>query len=173
MASAGRIAEAALLPDLAERTRRLAEARAESRALLEGETDEIARMATIAAVLYEKLPYASFVGFYRVTEPELLVVGPFQGPAACLRIPFQRGVCGAAAREGRAQLVPDVHAFPGHIACDASSRSELVLPCWNESGALIGVLDLDSHAPDAFTALDQSELEGLLTDSFGRSQSAR
>lgn len=138
----------------------------ELRALLEGETDLIARMATTASVLFRRVPRVSFVGFYRVTEPGLLLVGPFQGPPACLRITFDRGVCGAAARERRAQLVPDVHAFPGHIACDALSRSELVVPIIDGAGELLGVLDLDSHEPAAFDALDQERIEALVRELF-------
>ncbi|MFN8547898.1 MAG: GAF domain-containing protein [Candidatus Eisenbacteria bacterium] len=138
----------------------------ELRALLEGENDRIARMATIVSVLFRVVPGVSFVGFYRLTEPNLLVVGPYQGPPACLRITFDRGVCGAAARERRAQLVPDVHAFPGHIACDAAARSELVVPILDRAGALLGVLDLDSHEPAAFDELDQAWLEGMMRELF-------
>lgn len=138
----------------------------ELRALLEGENDRIARMATIASVLFRVVPRTSFVGFYRVTEPGLLVVGPFQGPPACLRISFDRGVCGAAARERRAQLVPDVHAFHGHIACDAEARSELVVPIFDRAEELLGVLDLDSHELAAFDELDQEWLEGMMRELF-------
>ena len=139
----------------------------EAEAVLLGEPDPIARMATLASILKEHLSQASFVGFYRVTAPGILTVGPYQGPLACLRIPFDRGVCGAAARERRPQLVPDVHQFPGHIACDASARSELVVPFFSREGDVIGVVDLDSHAPGAFTPDDQRALEGLLPRFFG------
>lgn len=136
-------------------------------ALLEGESDPIARMASAAAVLYRALsPRASFVGFYRVVEPGLLVIGPYQGPVACLRIPFDRGVCGAAARQREPILVPDVHAFPGHIACDAGARSELVVPVFDPSGNLLAVLDLDSHEPAAFDSEDQTEVVRLMAEVF-------
>lgn len=134
------------------------EAASELAALLEGIRDPICAMATCASVLQGRLPRASWVGFYRVVAPELLRVGPYQGPIGCLEIPFSRGVCGAAARERRAQLVPDVHAFPGHIACDDAARSEVVLPVFDPAGDLIAVLDLDSHEPAAF---DEIDLEGL------------
>lgn len=152
-----------------ETSRRLAydECFDELRALLEGEDDLIARMATVTSVLFRRVPRVSFVGFYRVTQPELLIVGPYQGPPACLRIRFDRGVCGAAARERRSQLVPHVHAFPGHIACDALSRSELVVPVIDAENRLLGVLDLDSHEPAAFDALDQERLEDLVRELFG------
>ena len=96
-----------------------------------------------------------WTGFYRVVAPELLKIGPYQGGHGCLVIPFSRGVCGACARSGQVQNVPDVDAFPGHIACASSTRSELVLPVWNGAGRLLGVLDLDSDTPAAFTAADE------------------
>lgn len=145
-----------------------AKCRAEARAVLEDEHDPIACMASLASMLFRAVPRVSFVGFYRVVERELLVVGPYQGPLACLRIPFSRGVCGAAAREGRVLIVPDVHAFPGHIACDGGARSELVLPVRNGRGDLMGVLDLDSHEPAAFDELDAEELSTLLSETFER-----
>lgn len=154
--------------DPAERRAAYAACAVELDALLAGEDDPIARMATTAALLFQRVPRVSFVGFYRVVSPELLVVGPYQGPPACLRIPFARGVCGAAARERRSQLVPDVHAFPGHIACDAASRSELVVPVFAPDGALLAVLDLDSHAPSAFDQLDQEQIERLMGEAFGQ-----
>jgi GAF domain-containing protein len=101
-----------------------------------------------------------------VTAPELLKIGPYQGGHGCLVIPFSRGVCGAAARTGQVQLVPDVDAFPGHIACASSTRSELVLPVFNGSGALLGVFDIDSDQPDAFTPQDAQALESILADVF-------
>jgi GAF domain-containing protein len=128
------------------------------RAALHGEPDPVARLATAAALLREALAQASFIGFYRVIEPGLLVIGPYQGPPACLRIPFGRGVCGAAAERNEAILVPDVQAFPGHIACDARARSELVVPVPGADLGVVGVLDLDSHAPDAF---DEVDCEGV------------
>ena len=130
-------------------------------ALLDGLDDPIAAMASCACALKERLPYASWVGFYRVVAPELLRVGPYQGPHGCLEIPFGKGVCGAAAREGRTQLVPDVHRFPGHIACDPTARSEVVVPLRDPDGELCGVLDLDSRAPAAFDEVDQRSLERL------------
>lgn len=132
---------------------------AELEAVLEGLEDPIAAMASCACILRERLPYASWAGFYRVVAPGLLRVGPYQGPLGCLEIPFDRGVCGAAARERATQLVPDVHAFPGHIACDSSARSEIVVPVLDPGGALIAVLDLDSHLPAAFDTIDQEGLE--------------
>jgi GAF domain-containing protein len=116
-------------------------------------------MASCACILKERLSYASWTGFYRVVAPGLLRVGPYQGPLGCLEIPFQRGVCGAAARERATQLVQDVEAFPGHIACDAAARSEIVVPIFDPAGELIAVLDLDSHAPGAFDGTDQEGLE--------------
>lgn len=132
---------------------------AELGAVLAGLEDPIAAMASCSCILKERLPYASWTGFYRVVAPGLLRVGPYQGPLGCLEIPFERGVCGAAARERAAQLVPDVLAFPGHIACDAAARSEIVVPIFDPAGELIAVLDLDSHAPGAFDETDQEGLE--------------
>lgn len=117
-------------------------------ALTAGEPDAIANMANLSALLWEALPDLNWAGFYRNVGGEL-VLGPFQGRAACIRIPFGKGVCGMAAATLAPQCVPDVHAFPGHIACDAASRSELVVPIVAE-GALIGVLDLDSPLPNRF-----------------------
>lgn len=130
--------------------------------VLDGLDDSIAAMATCAAVLHENLPYSSWTGFYRVVGPELLRIGPYQGSIGCLEIPFDRGVCGAAARERRAQVVEDVEAFPGHIACDAASRSEIVLPVDDRSGRLVAVLDLDSHEPAAFDEIDREGLERVV-----------
>jgi GAF domain-containing protein len=134
---------------------------AETESLLDGLDDPVAAMATAASVVHSRLPYASWTGFYRVVGPELLRVGPYQGPVGCLEIPFGRGVCGAAARELRSQLVPDVNAFPGHIACDASARSEVVVPVLSPAGELVAVLDVDSHQPDAFTEDDVTGLEAV------------
>lgn len=133
----------------------------EIESLLEGCDDPVTAMATVAAVVDAKLPYASWAGFYRVVAPELLRVGPYQGPVGCLEIPFGRGVCGAAARDRRTQLVDDVHAFPGHIACDAAARSEVVVPVVTPTGELVAVLDVDSHQPAAFTAADAEGLEAI------------
>jgi L-methionine (R)-S-oxide reductase len=136
------------------------------RALTEGETDTVALMATVACEIHHAHPLCDWTGFYRVTAPDLLKIGPYQGGHGCLVIPFSRGVCGAAARTGQAQNVPDVEAFPGHIACSSSTRSELVLPVWNGQGSLLGVLDLDSDTPAAFTPEDEAWLTPLLADVF-------
>ncbi|WP_174300693.1 GAF domain-containing protein [Caulobacter sp. S45] len=138
--------------------------------VLDGEPDRTARMATVAAMLTETLRQAFWVGFY-VVDPrrsEELVVGPYQGTLGCLRIPFSRGVCGAAARTGATQIVPDVHAFPGHIACDSRSNSEIVVPVLDETGALIAVLDLDSTSYSAFDGVDAAGLEAIVEAVFAR-----
>lgn len=130
---------------------------AQAAALLEGEPDEIANMANLSALLWQALPEINWVGFYR-TIGEELVLGPFQGKPACVRIAWGKGVCGTAAQAKEPQLVPDVHAFPGHIACDGASRSELVIPLFSRDGEVTGVLDIDSPLPGRFTPED---LEGL------------
>ncbi|MBP7243106.1 GAF domain-containing protein [Amaricoccus sp.] len=137
-------------------------------ALVEGEDDPVALMATVACELYHGLDGFDWVGFYRVVAPGLLKIGPYQGGHGCLAIPFERGVCGAAAREERTQVVPDVDAFPGHIACAASTRSEIVVPVRDAGGRLIGVLDIDSDAPAAFDAADALALEAIVEAVFGR-----
>ncbi len=134
--------------------------------LTHDETDTVALMATVACELHHAHPYADWTGFYRVVAPELLKIGPYQGGHGCLVIPFSRGVCGAAARTGQVQNVPDVDAFPGHIACASSTRSELVIPIWNGAGTLLGVLDIDSNTPAAFTADDEAALIPLLAEVF-------
>ncbi len=134
----------------------------EIESVLEGEADQIARMSTVCAVLKRRLPWISWVGFYRSVSPGMLVVGPYQGDIGCLRIPHDRGVCGAAARSGESQIVPDVHAFPGHIACDSLARSEIVVPVRDSLGAVRAVLDLDSHLPAAFDSVDREFLERLV-----------
>ncbi len=136
-------------------------------ALTEGETDEIALMATIACEVHHSDDRFDWTGFYRVVEHELLKIGPYQGGHGCLTIPFSRGVCGAAARTGEIQLVPDVNSFPGHIACSSSTRSELVLPVRNGKGRLIAVLDIDSDQPDAFSQMDAESLSSALDAVFG------
>lgn len=128
-------------------------------ALTAGERDAIANMANAAALLWEYLPNLNWAGFYRLVEGEL-VLGPFQGKAACIRIPLGKGVCGTAAAERATQLVEDVHAFPGHIACDAASRSELVVPIMRGE-TLLGVLDLDSPEPARFDREDAAGCETL------------
>jgi GAF domain-containing protein len=135
-------------------------------ALTEGEDDAVALMATIACEVHHADDRFDWTGFYRVTAPELLKIGPYQGGHGCLVIPFSRGVCGAAARTGEVQLVKDVDAFPGHIACASSTRSELVLPVWNGAGELLGVFDIDSDQPNAFTQADADALAAILKDSF-------
>lgn len=135
-------------------------------ALLEGESEEVAVMATMACELYHRLSHVDWAGFYRVTAPELLTIGPYQGQHGCLRIEFSRGVCGACARESAVQIVEDVDAFPGHIACSTSTRSEIVLPVVNKHGALLGVLDLDSNQPAAFDQLDADWLSAAIAKYF-------
>lgn len=130
-------------------------------ALADGASDDVSRLANAAAAIHAALPYASWTGFYRVVAPELLRVGPFQGPVACVEIPFARGVCGAAARTRTTQVVPDVHAFPGHLACDPLSRSEIVVPILGAGGELVAVLDLDSRQPAAFDEDDRRGLESV------------
>lgn len=136
-------------------------------ALTDGETDEVALMATLACELHHADDRFDWTGFYRVTEPELMKIGPYQGGHGCLVIPFSRGVCGAAARTRETQLVADVEAFPGHIACSTSTRSEIVLPVFNKAGDVIGVLDIDSNQPDAFDQTDADQLAAILAATFG------
>ncbi|MEM7733775.1 MAG: GAF domain-containing protein [Pseudomonadota bacterium] len=138
-------------------------------ALTDGETDEVALMATIACELHHADDRFDWTGFYRVTGPGLLKVGPYQGSHGCLQIPFDRGVCGMAARSGEVQLVDDVNAFPGHIACANSTRSEIVLPVCNGRGDLIAVLDIDSDQPSAFHKEDAEALAAILRQVFGGS----
>jgi L-methionine (R)-S-oxide reductase len=129
------------------------------RLMLDSERDGIAIMATVACELHQAFEHLTWTGFYRVTAPGLLTVGPYQGTHGCITIPFERGVCGAAARLKVPQIVDDVDAFDGHIACSSSTRSELVLPILNAAGETVAVLDLDSDHPAAFTAADAAELE--------------
>jgi GAF domain-containing protein len=147
--------------DRVERYRALA-ARLES--LLEGEDDWIAALATVVCELHHAFSYYDWTGFYRVVEPELLVIGPYQGGHGCLRIPFSRGVCGAAARTRTTQLVHDVAARPDHIACSGSTRSEIVVPVLSPGGGVLAVLDVDSDQLAAFDTTDQRELEALCRD---------
>ncbi len=137
-------------------------------ALTERETDEIALMATVVCEVHHADDRFDWTGFYRVVAPELMKIGPYQGGHGCLVIPFSRGVCGAAARSGQVQLVPDVEAFPDHIACASSTRSELVLPVHDSEGRLIAVFDIDSDQPDAFTQSDARELGRILSQVFAR-----
>lgn len=133
---------------------------AQARALFHGERDRIANAANLSALLFHALPSLNWAGFYFYDGTEL-VVGPFQGLPACVRIPLDKGVCGAAASTRQTQLVPDVHAFPGHIACDSASNSEVVIPLAATDGTLIGVLDLDSPELGRFDVEDQHGLESI------------
>ncbi|KAJ03694.1 GAF domain-containing protein [Sulfitobacter mediterraneus] len=135
-------------------------------ALTEGETDAVALMATVACEVHHADDRFDWTGFYRVTGPEMLKIGPYQGGHGCLSIPFSRGVCGAAARDQAVQLVADVDAFPGHIACASSTRSELVLPVFDGSGSLIAVFDIDSDQPAAFKTQDAEALSEILKSVF-------
>ena len=139
-----------------------AELQSQLSGLIAGEPNALANAANCAALIFAQVPDLNWAGFYYV-EPESgdLVVGPFQGKPACARIPPGKGVCGAAVARGESILVADVHAFPGHIACDAASRSELVVPL-RRNGEIIGVLDLDSPLPNRFTAEDQAGFEALM-----------
>jgi L-methionine (R)-S-oxide reductase len=142
--------------DAATRWAEIADAAA---AITAGEPDAVANMANIAALIWQAVPGLNWAGFYRFDGTEL-VLGPFQGKAACIRIALDKGVCGAAARTRTSQRIDDVHTFPGHIACDADSRSELVVPIII-GDRLVGVIDLDSPNPDHFTAADQAGCEAL------------
>jgi len=135
-------------------------------AVLDGETNNVARMATVSCLLSEAFESYFWTGFY-VVDPmktEELVVGPYQGTLGCLRIPFSRGVCGAAAKTGDVQIVEDVHAFPGHIACDARSRSEIVVPVYAPDGSLFAVFDVDSTEVGSFDQVDADGLAPILKD---------
>ncbi|QBS41965.1 GAF domain-containing protein [Nocardia sp. CS682] len=145
-----------LTGDRTEQYRQLA---AQAEALVAGEHDRVANAANLASLVFHALPQLNWVGFYFYDGNEL-VVGPFQGKPACVRIPIGKGVCGTAAQSRETQLVPDVHAFPGHIACDAETRSEVVIPLVH-NGELIGVFDLDSPKPQRFDEIDQHGLESI------------
>lgn len=136
------------------------------RALTDGESDLVSLMATVTCEVHHADDRFDWTGFYRVVAPELLKIGPYQGGHGCLVIPFSRGVCGAAATTLKTQLVEDVDAFPGHIACATSTRSELVLPVLNRSGDLLGVFDIDSNQPAAFTQEDADQLTLILAEIF-------
>jgi GAF domain-containing protein len=161
------MAEAARAELPAEKSERYAALRAEIAAVIAGEPNPTARYATAAALLAQAFPDRFFwTGFY-VVDPDKrteLVVGPYQGTLGCLRIPFGKGVCGAAAATGETIIVPDVHAFPGHIACDSRSNSEIVTPVFDKSGALAAVLDVDSAQFDAFDTVDKAGLEAICGD---------
>jgi L-methionine (R)-S-oxide reductase len=152
----------------ADKATRYAEVEDEILAVLDGEPDRVARMATVASMLADAFDHYFWTGFY-VVDPSRegeLVVGPYQGTLGCLRIAFGRGVCGTAAAERRTQLVADVHAFPGHIACDSRSASEIVVPVLDADGDLIAVFDVDATTPAAFDEVDQAALERLLAKVF-------
>ena len=128
--------------------------------------DQISRMATIAALLHHKMPHYYWTGFYRLEAGEL-IVGPYPGPLACAVLPAPDGVCWAGVRERRSIIVPDVHAFPGHVACDERSQSEIVVPVREPAGNVVGVLDVDSDQPDAFNEIDRAGLEKIVQLIFG------
>lgn len=150
-------------PDpLAGRYRRIADQLAAL--FVEGEKathDPVARMATVCALLHHKMPHFFWTGFY-LRHRERLVVGPYQGPLACAVLPAPDGVCWAGVRQGETLIVPDVHAFPGHVACDSRSRSEIVVPLRDGGGGIVGVLDVDSEQPDAFSETDRAGLERIV-----------
>ena len=152
----------------AEKAARYATVAQEIAAVLDGEPNLVARMATVASMLAASFDHFFWTGFY-VVDPdkrEELVVGPYQGTLGCLRIAFGQGVCGTAARSRQTQVVDDVEAFPGHIACDSRSKSEIVVPVVDNQGRLIAVFDVDSEAPAAFDTVDAEWLERILQDTF-------
>ena len=153
--------------DKAARYAALAE---EVASVLEGEPDLTARMAVVAGMLAQSFPHFFWTGFYRVdpARPGELVLGPYQGTLGCLRIPFGKGVCGTAAQRRETVIVEDVHAFPGHIACDSRSASEIVCPVFDAAGALIAILDVDAEIPAAFDSADGEGLRTLLALAFSR-----
>lgn len=153
---------------LGDKRDRYAELADEIAAVLKGESDRVARMATVAAMLHQSFEHYFWTGFY-VVDPDRsteLVVGPYQGTLGCLRIRFGSGVCGAAAAARRTILVEDVEAFPGHIPCDSRSKSEIVAPVFDASGALVAVFDADSDRPAAFDEIDRAGVENILRETF-------
>jgi GAF domain-containing protein len=150
-------------PDAA-RLAQHAEVAARIASLLDGEDDVVAAMSTVVCELHHAFSAWHWTGFYRVIAPELLAVGPYQGGHGCLRIPFSRGVCGAAARSRQTQRLADVSTFADHIACATTTQSELVVPVLDATGACIGVFDVDSDHLDAFSAADQAAVEALMAD---------
>ncbi|MDP1873218.1 GAF domain-containing protein [Phenylobacterium sp.] len=158
----------------AEKAERYALLAEEIAAVLDGEPNLTARMATVASMLAASFDHFFWTGFYVVDpdKPRELVVGPYQGTLGCLRIAFGRGVCGAAAESGQTQVVEDVHAFPGHIACDARSASEIVVPVFDGAGRLIGVLDVDSDQKSAFDEMDASWLQTIVHKAFSIARTA-
>jgi len=153
----------------ADKSARYAGVEEEILAVLEGEPNLTARMATVSSMLADAFPAFFWTGFYMVDpdKADELVVGPYQGTLGCLRIAFGRGVCGAAARTRTTQIVEDVNAFPGHIACDSRSASEIVVPVFDRAGALIAVFDVDATVTSAFDAVDAYALERLMAKVFG------
>jgi len=156
------------------KAQRYAQVAEEIAAVLAGEPNRTARMATVVAMLAATFDHYFWTGFYLVDpeRPRELVVGPYQGTLGCLRIAFGRGVCGTAAETERVQLVADVHAFPGHIACDSRSASEIVVPVFDAAGRLIGVFDVDSETPAAFDETDAQGLVTILAQVFGAADKA-
>ena len=135
-------------------------------ALCDGEDDKIAIMATVVGELFHDVKGFDWVGFYRVVGPDLLKIGPYQGRHGCLVIPFARGVCGAAARDQKIKIVDDVKKFNGHIACSETTKSEMVIPCFDQDGKLFAVLDIDSDQPAFFTKQDAGALDQLMGELF-------
>jgi L-methionine (R)-S-oxide reductase len=150
--------------DDAERTERYRNVRSALAGLLEGESDWIAALATTTCELHQAFPYFDWTGFYRAVSRDLLVIGPYQGSHGCLRIPFSRGVCGAAARTRSTQRVDQVADRPDHIACSSSTQSEIVVPVLSPAGEVLAVLDVDSDQEAAFGDIDQRELEAICND---------
>lgn len=153
---------------MSEKAQIYAALRKEIAAVLEGEKNLVARMATVVCLTSQAFQSYFWTGFYVVDpeKPDELVIGPYQGTLGCLRIPFGKGVCGVAAARQKTQLVPDVHAFPGHIACDSRSESEIVVPVFDRTGKLIAVFDVDSTSRAAFDETDAAGLERILADTF-------
>lgn len=151
-----------VIPTAAEKRSLYASARQKLHALWAGEPDSIARMAAAACILHEAMPQVFWIGFYRVVGASL-VIGPYQGTPGCSRIAWGRGVCGAAWQSGETQVVPDVHEFPGHIACDSRAESEIVVPVRDRRGTIIAVFDVDSAEKCAFDEVDREELEAIFS----------
>lgn len=150
-----------MIPDSSEKIRLYNEVEIRVSGLIDGETDLIARMAGVVAVLHGAMPYFFWTGFYRVLGGGL-VIGPYQGTPGCARIAWGRGVCGTAWKSGETQVVADIHEFPGHIACDSRSESEIVVPVRDRSGTLVAVFDVDSEEKSAFDEVDRQWLELIL-----------
>jgi L-methionine (R)-S-oxide reductase len=161
------MAEAARAELPVDKRERYAALRAEIAAVIAGEPNRVARLASAASLLAQAFPDRFFwTGFYVVDpdRPRELVIGPYQGTLGCIRIPFDKGVCGACAARRESIIVPDVHAFPGHIACDSRSNSEIVTPVFDANGELVAVLDVDSTQFDAFDAIDEAGLRAICAD---------